>query len=235
MKYRCLIADDEPPARKLLMDYVSRIANLDLAGACSNGAETIKFLQENPVDILLLDIRMPLKTGMDVLKELTERPITILVTAYEEYAVKGYELDVIDYLMKPVSFERFKKAIDKAIEYLGVQVTTNGKTEKPDYFFIKTDTRIVKFLFSEVSVIEAQREYIRIITPSKKVMSLVSLTSIANVLPPDFVRIHRSYIINMRHIDEVHANEVLIGKDLYPISRNFREVFFTKLGDRKLL
>jgi DNA-binding LytR/AlgR family response regulator len=235
MKYRCLIADDEPPARKLLTDYVSKIANIDLAGVCSNGAETIKFLQENPVDILLLDIRMPLMTGIDVLKDLQDRPVTIFVTAYEEYAVKGYELDVIDYLMKPVSFERFKKAIDKAIEYLEVQVTSQGKNEKPDYFFIKTDTRIVKFLFSEVSVIEAQREYIKIITPSRKVMSLVSLTSIANVLPPDFVRIHRSYFINMRHIDEVHSNEVLIGKEFYPISRNFRETFFAKLGDRKLL
>lgn len=235
MKYRCLIADDEPPARKLLSDYVSKIGTLELAGVCSNGVEVAKFLQENPVDILLLDIRMPLKTGMDVLKDLPERPVTILVTAYEEYAVKGYELDVIDYLLKPVSFERFRKAIDKAIEYLTVQVAAHGTDEKPDYFFIKTDTRIVKFLFSEVSVIEAQREYIKIITPSKKVMSLVSLTSIANALPADFVRIHRSFIINMRHIEEVQSNEVLIDKELYPISRNYKDAFFTKLGDRKLL
>jgi DNA-binding LytR/AlgR family response regulator len=235
MKYRCLIADDEPPARKLLSDYVSKIGTLELAGVCSNGVEVTKFLQENSVDILLLDIRMPLKTGMDVLKDLSDRPITILVTAYEEYAVKGYELDVIDYLVKPVSFERFKKAIEKATEYLAVQVAGHVNDEKPDYFFIKTDTRIVKFIFSEVSAIEAQREYIKIITPSKKVMSLVSLTSIANVLPPDFVRIHRSYIINMRHIEEVQSNEVLIGKDLYPISRNYKDAFFAKLGDRKLL
>lgn len=230
-----MIADDEPPARRLLADYVSRIGGLDLVGVFSNGVEAAKFLKENPVDILLLDIRMPLMTGMDLLRELPERPITILVTAYEEYAVKGYELDVIDYLVKPVSFERFKKAIDKATEYLAVQVAAHGNDEKPDYFFIKTDTRIVKFLFSEVSAIEAQREYIKIITPSRKVMSLVSLTSIAKVLPPDFVRIHRSYIINMRHIDEVQSNEVVIGKEVYPISRNYRDTFFAKLGDRKLL
>ncbi|UZD23090.1 LytTR family DNA-binding domain-containing protein [Algoriphagus halophytocola] len=136
--------------------------------------------------------------------------------------------------MKPVSFERFKKAIDKAVEYLSVQVVAEETGEKPDYFFIKTDTRIVKFLFAEVQAIEAQREYIKIITPTRKVMSLVSLTSIAKALPGEFVRIHRSFIINLRHIDEVQSNEVLIGKDLYPISRNYRDEFFKKLGDRKL-
>lgn len=235
MTYRCLIVDDEPPARKLLADYVSKTPNLELAGVCSNGQEAFKFLREFAVDILLLDIRMPLMTGMDLLNELPDKPLTIFVTAYEEYAVKGYELDVIDYLVKPVSFERFKKAIEKAVEYLSVQVSPVESTEKRDYFFIKTDTRIVKFLFSEIQAIEAQREYIKIITPTRKVMSLVSLTSIANALPADFVRIHRSYIINMRHIDEVQAQDVVIGKELFPISRNFREEFFRKLENLKLL
>ncbi|MFC5624292.1 LytR/AlgR family response regulator transcription factor [Algoriphagus winogradskyi] len=235
MSYHVLIVDDEPPARKLLSDYVSKMSNLELAGVCKNGEEALGFLKENQVDILLLDIRMPLMTGMDLLNELEEKPLTIFVTAYEEYAVKGYELDVIDYLMKPVSFERFTKAIEKATEYLSAQVTTEEATEKPDYFFIKTDTRIVKFLFSEIQAIEAQREYVKFITPSRKVMSLVSLTGIANALPGEFVRIHRSFIINMRHIDEVQINEVLIGKELYPISRNYREDFFRKLDGMKLL
>ncbi|RAI88454.1 LytR/AlgR family response regulator transcription factor [Algoriphagus yeomjeoni] len=235
MNYRILIVDDEPPARKLLSDYVSKVENLALAGVCSNGEEALRFLKQNPVDILLLDIRMPLMTGVDLLNELPEKPLTIFVTAYEEYALKGYELDVIDYLMKPVSFERFTKAIEKATEYLSVQVRADEKTDKPEYFFIKTDTRIVKFLFSEVQAIEAQREYIKIITPTRKVLSLVSLTNIANALPSEFVRIHRSFIINMRHIDEVQSNEVLIGKDLFPISRNYRDVFLAKLEDGKLI
>ncbi|WP_425638019.1 LytR/AlgR family response regulator transcription factor [Algoriphagus yeomjeoni] len=235
MNYRILIVDDEPPARKLLSDYVSKVENLALAGVCSNGEAALRFLKQNPVDILLLDIRMPLMTGVDLLNELPDKPLTIFVTAYEEYAVKGYELDVIDYLMKPVSFERFTKAIEKATEYLSVQVRADEKTEKPEYFFIKTDTRIVKFLFSEVQAIEAQREYIKIITPTRKVLSLVSLTNIANALPSEFVRIHRSFIINMRHIDEVQSNEVLIGNELYPISRNYRDAFLAKLEDRKLI
>lgn len=235
MKYSCVIVDDEPPSRKLLSDYVSKVDGLQLDGVCNNGLEARKFLDQNPVDILILDIRMPLMTGIDLLKGLAEQPVTILCTAYEEYAVKGYELNVIDYLVKPVPFDRFKKAIDKAIEYLEVLRVPTEKLQPKDYFFIKTDTRIVKFMFSEISAIEAQGEYVKIIAANKKVMSLVSLTNIANVLPDDFVRIHRSYIINMRHIDEVKANEVIIGKEIYPISRNYRSTFFDKLDEMKLL
>lgn len=234
MKYSCLIVDDEPPARKLLTDYVSRMPELSLAGVCANGAEAAAFFAEKSVDILLLDIRMPLMTGIDLLNELDEKPLTILITAYEEYALKGYELDVIDYLMKPVSFERFRTAINKAMEYLSIQVKPEVSGERPDYFFIKTDTRIVKFLFSEVQVVEAQREYIKIITPTRKVMSLMSLSNVADALPGEFVRIHRSFIINMRHIDEVQSNEVLIGKEIYPISRNYREDFFRRLDSMRI-
>jgi DNA-binding LytR/AlgR family response regulator len=235
MKYSCVIVDDEPPSRKLLSDYVSKVDGLQLDGIYNNGLEARKFLDQNSVDILILDIRMPLMTGIDLLKGLVEQPVTILCTAYEEYAVKGYELNVIDYLVKPVPFNRFKKAIDKAIEYLEAFRVPTEKLQPKDYFFIKTDTRIVKFMFSEISAIEAQGEYVKIIAANKKVMSLVSLTSIANVLPDDFVRIHRSYIINMRHIDEVKADEVIIGKEIYPISRNYRSIFFDKLDGMKLL
>lgn len=234
MKFKCLIADDEAPARKLLTDHVRKIDALELVAVCDNGMEANQILHEQVIDILLLDIRMPLMTGIDLLKGLERKPLTILVTAYEEYAIKGFELDVIDYLMKPFSFDRFKKAIDKAIEYLTLQHATSEQYKRRDYFFIKTDTRIVKFMFSEVSAIEAQREYIKIITPTKKVMSLMSLTNVAQALPGDFIRIHRSFIINMRHIDEVQTNEVVIGQESYPISRNYREAFFTKLSDLKL-
>lgn len=234
-KFKVLLADDEPPARKLLTDYVSKINALELVSVCSNGEEVLEYLKETDVDILLLDIRMPLMTGIDLLRSLEKPPLTILITAYEEYAVKGFELDVIDYLVKPVAFERFKKAVDKAVEYLNIQTTPSGKEEKRDYFFIKTDTRIVRFIFSEVLVIEAQREYVKIVTHSRKVLSLVSLTSIAEVLPDDFIRIHRSYIINMRHIDEVESVAVIINKETYPISRNYRDAFFERLGNLKLL
>ena len=224
--FKVLLADDEPPARKLLTDYVSRLPALELVSVCTNGAEVNDYLKSGAVDILLLDIRMPLMTGIDLLRGLEKPPLTILITAYEEYAVKGFELDVIDYLVKPVAFERFKKAIDKAIEYLNTQASPPGKDEKRDYFFIKTDTRIVKFLFSEVLVIEAQREYVKIITPSRKVMSLVSLTSIAEVLPDDFIRIHRSYIINMRHIDEVESAAVIINQGSLPDKPKLQRCLF---------
>src|SRR6187402_1735194 len=119
MKLKCLVVDDEAPARKLLSDYVSKISWLELAGSCESGLEARELLHQKQIDILLLDIQMPDLTGIELLKDLEQKPLTIFVTAYQEYALKGFELDVIDYLLKPVSFERFKKAIDKSIEYIG--------------------------------------------------------------------------------------------------------------------
>jgi len=232
MKLKCLVVDDEAPARKLISDYVSKISWLELAGTCQNGMEAMDVLHQQRIDILLLDIQMPDMTGIDLLKDLEQKPVTIFVTAYQEYALKGFELDVIDYLLKPVSFERFKKAIDKTIEYIGFQQTGAKETSR-DYFFLKTDTRIVKIVFSEVCLIEAQREYVKVVTASKKIMSLMSMNKIAELLPVDFVRIHRSYIVNLRHVDEVQGNLVQIGKDFYPISKNFRDAFFKKLGELK--
>jgi len=233
MKLKCLVVDDEAPARKLISDYVSKIQWLELAGTCQNGTEAMNMLREYNIDILLLDIQMPEMTGLELLKNLDRKPITILVTAYQEYALKGFELDVIDYLLKPVSFDRFKKSIDKALEYHRFQHAPQAKEPLRDYFFLKSDTRIVKLIFSEISMIEAQREYVKVITPSKKIMSLISMNKIAELLPSDFVRIHRSYIVNLRHVDEVQGNMVQIGKEFYPISKNFRDAFYQKLEELK--
>jgi len=233
MKLKCLVVDDEAPARKLISDYVSKVNWLELAGSCESGLEAREFLRQKHIDILLLDIQMPDMTGIELLKDLDQKPLTIFVTAYQEYALKGFELDVIDYLLKTVSFDRFKKAIDKSVEYIGFQNGQLTKTEVRDYFFLKTDTRIVKIMFSEVSVVEAQREYVKIVTPTKKVMSLMSMNKIAELLPADFIRIHRSYVVNLRHIDEVQGNLVQIGTEFYPIGKNFRDAFFLKLDEMK--
>lgn len=231
MKLTCLVVDDEAPARKLISDYVSKISWLELAGTCENGTEALNVIRQQRIDILLLDIQMPDMTGIELLKELDHKPITIFVTAYQEHALKGFELDVIDYLLKPVSFERFKKAIDKTIDYIGFQKSHGSKDANRDYFFLKTDTRIIKIVFSEISLIEAHREYVKVVTPSKKIMSLMSMNKIVELLPDDFVRIHRSYIVNLRHLDEVKGNLAQIGKEFYPISKNFRDAFFLKLND----
>ncbi|HZX75070.1 MAG TPA: LytTR family DNA-binding domain-containing protein [Cyclobacteriaceae bacterium] len=233
MKLKCLVVDDEAPARKLISDYVSKVNWLELTGSCESGLEAREFLRQKHIDILLLDIQMPDMTGIELLKDLDQKPLTIFVTAYQEYALKGFELDVIDYLLKPVSFDRFKKAIDKSVEYIGFQNGQLTKAEVRDYFFLKTDTRIVKIMFSEVSVVEAQREYVKIVTPTKKVMSLMSMNKIAELLPADFIRIHRSYVVNLRHIDEVQGNLVQIGTEFYPIGKNFRDAFFLKLDEMK--
>jgi two-component system, LytTR family, response regulator len=233
MKLKCLVVDDEAPARKLMVDYVGKVSWLELVAACQNGAEAKDVLTKQHIDILLLDIQMPDITGIELLHDLSQKPITIFVTAYQEYALKGFELDVIDYLLKPVSFERFKKAMDKTVEYIGFQKADGPKEPVRDYFFLKTDTRISKIVFSEVSLIEAQREYVKVVTPTKKIMSLMSMNKIADLLPADFVRIHRSYIVNLRHVDEVQGNLVQIGKEFYPISKNFRDAFFLKLDELK--
>jgi DNA-binding LytR/AlgR family response regulator len=234
MKYTCLIVDDETPARDLISFYASKINALSVVGSCQNGNEAIEILKKERVDILLLDIQMPDITGIELIRSLDPPPLTIFITAHREYAVTGFDLNVIDYLLKPVVFDRFKQAIDKSLEYLGYLAGHVNKEERKSYFFLKTETKIIKIMFSDVRVFEAQHDYVQVTTASGAVRSPISMNQLENSLPSDFIRIHRSFIINLLHADVVQGNQVEIDQKLYPIGKNYKDSFLEKLNQLKL-
>jgi two-component system, LytTR family, response regulator len=234
-QHTCLIVEDEPLARNLLTEYVKKVPFLNLVKSCSNPMEALEVLRNNPVDILFLDIQMPEITGITLLKILQKKPLVILTTAYSEYALESYELDVVDYLLKPVTFDRFLKAVDKASQRLSLPagplpstIVQEKKTGEPtpDFVFVKDGTKLVKINFEDILYVEGLKDYVTIHTKVQKVVSLQRLKSLEMQLPPDrFIRIHHSYIIAVKAIDAVHKGEVQIGNTMIPISDTYRKAF----------
>jgi DNA-binding LytR/AlgR family response regulator len=232
-KYQCIIADDETLARELLVAHIAKIPNLEIVATCANAIEAKFALEKHEADLLFLDIQMPHLSGLELLRMLKKRPATILTTAFSEHALEGYELDVLDYLLKPIEFERFFKAISKAVDWLdrGQIVVQNiaaaAPTEpKANYFFVKSDYKIVKVVFSEILFIEALQKYVRIHTLSQRIVTFMSMSQLEEILPTgQFVRIHRSSIVNLERIDSIEGNMVHIEKHQLPISKGQREAF----------
>ncbi len=232
-KYTCIIVDDETLARELLAGHLAKIPHLEILAACANAIEAKFALQQHRPDLLFLDIQMPDLTGLELLRMLKKRPATILTTAYSEHALEGYELDVLDYLLKPIEFERFFKAVSKATEWLdrgqvtGQAALTAAPAEPPDnYFFVKSDYKIVKVVFGEILFIEALQKYVRIHTASQRIVTLLGMSQLEAMLPAgQFVRIHRSYIVNLNRIDNIEGNIVRIDKHQLPLSKGQREEF----------
>ncbi|WP_026994327.1 LytR/AlgR family response regulator transcription factor [Flectobacillus major] len=239
MKITCLIVEDEPLARNLLIEYVKKVPYLELLRACSNPLDAIEFLRANPVDVLFLDVQMPEITGITLLKILQKKPLVILTTAYSEYALEGYELDVMDYLLKPITFERFLKAVEKASQRLGggpppatqpveriihekIQIADNS----PAYIFVKDGTKLVKIRLNDILYVEGLKDYVSIHTPYQKIVTLQRLKSLEDQLPENqFVRIHNSYIVSLEAIDSIHKEKVQIGQAYLPISDTYRRSF----------
>lgn len=234
----CLIVDDEALARRLLADYISKIPDIKLVASCMSALEAQQYLEKEEVDLMFLDIQMPDLTGINFLKSLSKKPLTVFTTAYSEYALEGYELSIIDYLVKPIPFERFYQSISKAKEYLGSlapAINDSVIPENRDYFFVKADYKVLKIKYKEVLFIEGLREYVRIHTINGKVISLLSMNKLEEVLPfKQFIRIHRSTIINMEHIDMVQGNLVVIGSHQLTISKSQKDRFYAKINTDKL-
>lgn len=230
MKLNCIIIEDEPLARNLLADYVSKVPTLNLVQAFGNPLEALEVLRAQPVDILFLDVQMPQLTGISLLKVLQNKPMVILTTAYSEYALEGYELDVADYLLKPVTFERFLKAVDKVTQRLsGENKTTVVNTEpqsSPDFVFVKDGTKSVKVNLSEILYVEGLKDYVTIHTKQQKITTLQRMKALEEQLPADkFIRIHNSYIVAVQAIDVVQKSEVHIGTVSLPIGDTYRKSF----------
>jgi len=231
---RCMAIDDEPLALELLEDNISKVPYLQLVSSCNNPLEAMKLLQEKPVDLIFLDIQMPGLTGLQFIQSLSNRPQFILITAYEKYALDGFNLDVTDYLVKPVSFDRFLKACNKAWDLYQLKSKPKETTAAaPDYFFVNVDYSLVKLSFADISYIEGLKDYIKIHIKSspKAVITRMSMKSIEEELPAHlFVRIHKSYIVSIASITAIRKNSVFIGAMELPVSDNYKDALTAITG-----
>ncbi len=226
----CLIVDDEPIARKGIAEYVEQIDFLNAAAVCKNAIEASSALQSKPIDLAFLDIQMPKITGIDFLKNLPQPPLVIFTTAYPQYAVEGYELNIIDYLLKPISFERFFKAVVKAQAYLNLKMNNTPAVAEP-YFFIKSNQKIEKIIFEEILYIEALSNYVVINTSSRKYIAYLSFKGIESQLPQGlFLKIHKSFIVAVKAIEAIDNNEVLLKNKILPISKSCKTSVMDRVG-----
>jgi len=226
---RCLAIDDEPLALELLEDNISKVPYLQLVASCSNPIEAMKVMQENEVDLVFLDIQMPGLTGLQFIQSLAKKPMFILITAYEKYALEGYTLDVVDYLVKPVALERFIKACGKALELHTLKHSKNSGEAKKEsntpYIFVSVDYSLLKVMLSDILWVEGLKDYVKIhlkSAPNKPVVPRMSMKSIEEELPvSQFVRVHKSFIVSKEHITAVRKNSVFIGPMEIPVSDNY--------------
>ncbi|RMF30827.1 MAG: DNA-binding response regulator [Bacteroidetes bacterium] len=230
MTLHCLVVDDEPVARKGLAAYVEQVPFLKLVASCKSALEAAQILHEQPVDLLFLDIQMPDLTGIEFVRTLDKPPAVIFTTAYREYAIEGFELQALDYLVKPISFERFLKAANRARQTL--QPSTPPVT---DHFFIKTDGQYVKIRLEEVLYFESDKDYLYVHTPKKRYMTLLSLKQLEQELPAgQFLRVHRSFIVNVQHIEALESGHLRVGGRQIPISRNLQQTLFKNYVEGRL-
>ena len=228
MTYKCLIVDDEQLARRLLEEFVRKVPMLELAGMCKNPLEAMDILNSENIDVMFLDIQMPEITGVEFMKSLHHKPATIFTTAYSEYALEGYQLDVIDYLVKPFPLDRFIKAVNKAINYIDLKRNANKtdpeKSMDSNHLLLHADHKIYKVALGDIRYIEGLKEYVSYFTNEKRIIVLQSLKSIEESLPSDkFIRVHRSYIVPIDKIKTLDGNQVQIGDKLIPIGRSYKE------------
>lgn len=229
---KCVITDDEPIARKGLQGYIDKIDFLELVGVCEDAIQLNSLLKQQQVDLLFLDIEMPYVTGIDFLKSTPQAPKVIFTTAYEQYAIKGYELDVLDYLLKPISFERFLKAANKAYDYF-----VSASAKEASYLFIKTDNKLEKVNLDELLFVEAMENYVALYTADKKLLTHSTLKALQEKLPPgQFIQPHKSYLVNVQRIQSIEGNILHIaGKYQIPISKYQKEEVMEKIVNNKLL
>jgi len=224
---RCLVVDDEPQAREVIKRYIEQVPILELAGETTNALDALRLLREQPVDLLFLDIDMPQLKGIDLIRILKDPPKVILTTAHAEYALESYELNVVDYLLKPIQLERFLKAVQKVIHTDGINVdsyTAMGKPDTKPFVYFRADRKMVKVLLDEILYIESMKDYIKVITIQGTVITKQSISSVEALLPEShFIRAHRSFIIALTHIRSYTGELVDIDGVEVPIGKLYRQ------------
>jgi DNA-binding LytR/AlgR family response regulator len=233
-KLSCMIVDDEPVARKILQEFVEQVPFLDLQGKFETAAKAEAFLKQQAVDLIFLDIELPKVSGLQFLQSLQLQSLVILTTAFPQYALEGYELDIIDYLLKPFSLSRFLKAVQKARDYYLMKHVLTAASQ-PSYIFIKSDKRIEKIELSDILFAESIGNYVCIHTTGKKILAYLTMKSLEAQLPhQEFIKIHQSYLVNSSRIDAIEDNQIRLSSIALPISRHYRETVM-KIVQQRLL
>lgn len=229
-KLNCIIVDDEPVARKVLNEFADQVPYFTISGQFENTSKAEAWLGEHPVDLILLDIEMPKVSGLDWLKSLSVKPMVILCTAFPKYALEGYELDIIDYLLKPVAFDRFCKAAQKARDFAELK-----QLHHADFIFVRCEKRIEKLELRDIHYIESLGNYVRIHLPGRQLLAYLTLKGIESQLPATgFVKVHQSYLINFSKITAMEGNQVVVLDQYLPVSRNFRDSLMRMIEGRML-
>lgn len=222
-KFSCIIIEDEPLALEKTKDFVSKVPFLQLSATFDNALTGLAYLNNNKVDILFLDINMDELTGIELLQSSKITSQVIITTAYQEYALKGYELQITDYLLKPFAFNRFLQAVNKAQENL----VRRNTEERPDFIFVKTENRLEKIMLNEIVYIEGMRDYLRIHTATKKIMTLQNFNEFEKMIPSSVVcRVHKSFMVALNKIESIERSRIKIADQLIPVSETYKELFF---------
>jgi DNA-binding LytR/AlgR family response regulator len=248
-KMSCIIIDDEPVARKVLQEFIAQVPWLVLAAQLESVSRTEAFLRQYKPDLLFLDIEMPKTNGLEFLKSCAVQPPTILTTAYPEYALESYDLDIIDYLLKPIAFGRFVKAVERAREWVELKGAGGaagglsagdgrgpaGAREAVPYLFVRTQRRIEKIETGDISYIESIGNYVNIFMGAKKITAYLTLKGVEQQLPaPQFVKVHQSYLVNFARIESIEGNQVIVRGQALPLGRNFKEALMRMVEERML-
>lgn len=232
---RCLAVDDEPLALDVIESHISKIPELQLVQKCTSPIKALEIINKEEIDLLFLDIEMSEITGIQMLKSMTKKPMVIFTTAYESYAMEGYELDVVDYLLKPISFDRFLKAVNKAQEFSMLKKNATqkeGVSYEHGYVFVKSEYQMIKINFRDILYVEGLKDYVKIYCGPKPILSLQNLKSIESKLPAAyFARVHKSFIISLPRIESVHKGRIRIGENEIPLGENYREAFLKLISD----
>jgi len=227
-KITCLTIDDEPPALQVMEKYIRAVPVLELVGSCANAVDALSILQKEKIDLLFLDIQMPQILGTDFMRTLANPPKVIFTTAFRKYAVEGFDLDAVDYLLKPISFERFLKAVNKVMK-LNLPVTENipltaltKKENENEFIYLRADRKNIKINLNDILFIESLKDYIKVVTKDKTIVTKNSISSLEENLPSSFIRVHRSYIVSLNKVESFTPELIQIGKYELPISRSYR-------------
>ena len=228
---KCIIVEDETLAQDVIRNHLARIDQMELTGVYRNAREAMEALDTQEVDVMFLDIRLPGMSGLHFLRSLSNPPLVVLTTAYAEYALESYEFNVIDYLLKPISFERFSKAVNKLLD--GRLYSLAGKEAPPagDHIFIKSNSKFFRVNFSEILYVQGMKDYLKIHTPDYTLVTHQTMNELEKTLPArQFIRVHRSYLVAVGHIKTIYGNSIELGKETIPIGLNYKETVMSLIG-----